>query len=183
MMIFAAFNPYRGGRQGRVRKAIMRIPKTRPVSRILVPPLKNWQPYLYRARFCPCPLGDTATTRRFFNAVLAGCGRFKFNSVPIVVSDNLTLPWDASIPGLAERSGGIDYKKFVIKLKERDVIRSPSLLVKKAQAFDLAKAQAEMKKIRRFFVYNIGENWQDGAFGKIVRTLEELTQRGVQKSN
>jgi hypothetical protein len=75
--MFSAFSSSRGKKSTvKLRNALTRIPVSDPPSLILKAPFpeNEWQDNMYRAVFCPCPHGDTPSTRRFFNAVLAGCG-------------------------------------------------------------------------------------------------------------
>jgi hypothetical protein len=110
LLFFAAFDHRRAGRQKLVRGALLELPVTSPPSIISTPPFKTaeWQANIHRATYCPCPIGDTPSTRRLFNAILAGC-------VPIIISDQLTLPWDSEVTSITPQNG-IDYSDFVIRV-------------------------------------------------------------------
>ncbi len=50
-------------------------------------------PHAFRhATFCPCPGGDTPNSKRYFDAVLAGC-------IPLILSRDFVWPYSADIPG------------------------------------------------------------------------------------
>jgi hypothetical protein len=80
LLLFAAFSLHRGWYQRKrtiqLRNAITQIPDTLPPSLVMQEPFppNEWQGHMARARFCLCPSGDTPSTRRFFSAVLSGCG-------------------------------------------------------------------------------------------------------------
>jgi hypothetical protein len=77
--MFAAFSNNRGKSPIlKLRDLISRLPITDPPSIILKAPFpeNKWQDHMAHASYCPCPHGDTPSTRRFFNAVLSGCGIF-----------------------------------------------------------------------------------------------------------
>ena len=67
------------------------------------------------AVFCPIPRGDTATTKRFFAAIAAGC-------VPIVISDHSPLPFEERLRTL--------YASAVIRIPEAVFMASSFSLVR-----------------------------------------------------
>ena len=60
--------------------------------------------------FCLVPAGDTPTSRRLFDAILAGC-------LPVVISDEIDdhLPFAETVP----------YGNFIFRVKEADWQRDP----------------------------------------------------------
>ncbi|KAJ3215903.1 hypothetical protein HK099_006148, partial [Clydaea vesicula] len=106
---------------------------------------------MYEATYCICPKGDTPSTRRFFNAVLAGC-------IPITISDFLILPFKHFL----------EYS-WIIKLKEDQFIKNSTSIIEAANKFDLVSALKKMKKVRNRYIYIDDENWEDGAWGFIIK--------------
>ena len=53
-------------------------------------------PHAFRhATFCPCPGGDTPNSKRYFDALMAGC-------IPLILSKDFVWPYSSDIPGAAE---------------------------------------------------------------------------------
>jgi hypothetical protein len=46
------------------------------------------------------------------------------------------------------------------------------VLLEKVKDFDIDSARERMREVRKLFVYDMGPNWYQGAFGMIVRQLE-----------
>lgn len=42
-----------------------------------------------------------------------------------------------------------------MQIPERDVVKDPSILVRKSRDFDVARARAQIKGVRKLFVYGI----------------------------
>lgn len=74
---------------------------------------------LQEAAFCPIPRGDSAATKRFFSAIVAGC-------VPVVISDYLPLPFDSFV----------DYGNAILRIPEKDFMQPDFSLL------DLLRAQS-----------------------------------------
>ena len=80
---------------------------------------------LIRTVFCPCPLGDSYTTKRLFTAVLSMC-------IPIIISDRIQLPFPDAIPWTDMvlqvpeddiRLGKVDIVKFAQEVPPARVLR------------------------------------------------------------
>eukprot|EP00928_Gymnodinium_smaydae_P087804 TRINITY_DN72000_c0_g1_i1.p1 TRINITY_DN72000_c0_g1~~TRINITY_DN72000_c0_g1_i1.p1 ORF type:complete len:214 (+),score=16.03 TRINITY_DN72000_c0_g1_i1:70-642(+) len=73
---------------------------------------------LKQSLFCPIPKGDSATSKRFFGAVLAGC-------IPIIISDYLAIPFDRFLDG----------GKFYIRISESEFMLPGFSLVNYTRLF------------------------------------------------
>lgn len=92
-----------------------------------------------RAKFAVVPAGDTPESLRLQQAIMLG-------AIPVIVSDFLWLPLEEHV----------DWGGFVIRLKERDVQRDPSLLQRTVQDISgdtLAEMQARMLQARLALSY------------------------------
>lgn len=99
-----------------------------------------------------------------------------------MISDGLFLPWDSRDSTGITLGGGIDYEGFVvtitctvshtIKISQADLVRNPEVIVDRVRDFDLARAGVEMDKVRKRFVYDMGRDWYQGAWGIMVKQLE-----------
>lgn len=62
---------------------------------------------LLHSVFCPCPLGDTYTTKRLFTAVQSLC-------IPILVSDGIQLPYAKK---------GVAWQNFTMRVTESEILQ------------------------------------------------------------
>lgn len=74
------------------------------------------------------------------------------------------------------KSGGIDYSDFTIRISEKDMMQSPNALISAIKDFDTEAARIKMKQVRKMFVYTMAEDWIDGAFGMIMKQLEQKVE-------
>ena len=75
--------------------------------------------------FCPCPLGDTYTSKRLFTVVQALC-------LPIIVSDGIQLPYD---------SIGLPWRNFSLQVPERAVLNGTVDIVQFARSVPPARVR------------------------------------------
>lgn len=71
---------------------------------------------LRETTFCPCPAGDTWTSKRLYTAILSVC-------IPIILSDGIQLPFDTSIP----------WSSFSLRLSQKSVAHGQIDLVEFAR--------------------------------------------------
>lgn len=65
------------------------------------------------ATFCPCPGGDTASAKRMFDAVLAGC-------IPIVLSYDFVWPLSTEIKGATRDDLKLQPSDFCLRLDAQE---------------------------------------------------------------
>lgn len=70
--------------------------------------------------FCFVPRGDTPGSSRLFDAIASGC-------IPVVVSDDIALPFDAAAPKCA--SDRVQYDRFIVRIPEDEFIADPNQAV------------------------------------------------------
>jgi hypothetical protein len=91
--------------------------------------------------FCIIPRGDTASSRRFYCAILTLC-------IPVVVSDHFDFPFqqDPLVQGL--------YQNGVIQIKEHDVVHDPSFdtleVLRKIDAQEIHRRQSALLELQPF---------------------------------
>ena len=74
--------------------------------------LYNLPVYLMNSKYCIVPLGDTSSSKRFYDAVIYG-------SIPIVISDTFIFPFDKT---------QINWDNCVIKIKQKDIEKLPEII-------------------------------------------------------
>jgi hypothetical protein len=79
--------------------------------------------------FCFVPRGDTPSSRRLFDAVLAGC-------IPVVISNKVDLPFSHKIP----------WHKIIIKVEESIWVKSPSSVVREIRNI-AAEERTNMRRL------------------------------------
>jgi hypothetical protein len=80
-------------------------------------PVQTLDPYVVQMttnEFCFVPRGDTASSRRLFDSVLAGC-------IPVVIADHINFPFEFKIP----------WESFVVRVSEATFIKNPLKAVRK----------------------------------------------------
>ena len=91
----------------------------------------SYQPhaaYLRRMRastFCLAPRGDTASSRRVYEAIAAGC-------IPVIIADDLALPF-------AKR---LRYDEFTVRFSEKFALRQPLQMLQQLRAMPNARVHA-----------------------------------------
>ena len=110
--------------------------------------LKNasYQPhsqYLERmmaSTFCLAPRGDTASSRRVYEAIATGC-------IPVIIADDLALPF-------AKR---LKYDEFSVRITERYALKEPMQMLQHLRAMPAAKVrrmQAKILEARVHFIWH-----------------------------
>ena len=69
---------------------------------------------MLRSKFCLCPRGDTAGSKRLYESIVAGC-------IPVIVSDGLELPFKRHI----------DWPSMSVRISETEALRNPVGIVDK----------------------------------------------------
>ena len=92
---------YKAGNHGSCRQLRQQLEKDfecSPTGRYLrrqrtVLPKMYHFPHAFRhATFCPCPGGDTPNSKRYFDAIMAGC-------IPLILSQDFVWPYSNDVPG------------------------------------------------------------------------------------
>ena len=107
-------------------------------------PHEEYLQNLLRSRFCFAPRGDTASAKRLYEAIAAGC-------IPIVVSDKLRLPFESQV----------DWPAFSLRYKERDVADDPRRVLRDVQAMPTARIDAMRQRllaVRHMFLWHTDPN-------------------------
>ena len=98
----------------------------------------SYQPhsqYLRRmlgSTFCLAPRGDTASSRRVYESIAAGC-------IPVIIADDLALPF-------AKR---LRYTDFAVRFTERFALTQPLEMVQRLRAMPAAKVRAMQDALLR----------------------------------
>jgi hypothetical protein len=132
-----------------VRRVLMRALSGKPgVTIEAATAMKNasYQPhsaYLRRmmaSTFCLAPRGDTASSRRVYEAIATGC-------IPVIIADKLHLPF----------SRRIDYSRFTVRLSEGEALRDPLKLLQDLRSIPNAKVRqlrAHLMEARPAFLWH-----------------------------
>ena len=100
-----------------VRARIIEVLKHEPNVSVVpanVKPGAKYSPHdeylqqMLRAKFCFAPRGDTASAKRLYESIAAGC-------IPIIISDKLRLPYHRQI----------DWRSFSLRYTEAEVASDP----------------------------------------------------------
>ena len=100
-----------------VRARIIEVLKHEPNVSVVpanVKPGAKYSPHdeylqqMLRAKFCFAPRGDTASAKRLYESIAAGC-------IPIIISDKLRLPYHRQI----------DWRSFSLRYTEAEVAADP----------------------------------------------------------
>lgn len=88
----------------------------------------SYRSVMLSSTFCFHIKGDTPTSRRFFDAIAAGC-------IPVIISDgmrqNTPFPWR------------LDYEGFTVSVPEREWLRSPTDVVKRLHRLERSPGDIE----------------------------------------
>ena len=74
--------------------------------------LYNMPRYFSKSKYCIIPRGDSASSKRFYDAVMYGC-------IPIIISDSFHLPFDET---------QIFWEKCTIKIKNKNIEELPKII-------------------------------------------------------
>jgi len=107
----------------------------------------SYQPhrlYLQRmltSRFCLAPRGDSASSRRIYEAIAAGC-------IPVIIADRLQLPF-------ARR---LKWPSFSVRISEAEALADPLAIVRTVRAIAperVAAMRAELLRARPSFLFHL----------------------------
>jgi hypothetical protein len=110
---------------------------------------------LQRSIFCLVVRGDTSSSRRLYEAIVAGC-------LPVIVSEGIELPFEKHI----------DYSKFAFTPSEMEVVMNAAGFVKTMRAVtqeEIERRQQAMAAVAHHFVF--GETDGKGAEELILTNL------------
>jgi hypothetical protein len=110
---------------------------------------------LQRSVFCFIVRGDTSSSRRLFESIVAGC-------LPVIVSEGIELPFTKHV----------DYSKFSFMPSEMDVVMNPKGFVETMRAItdaEIKRRQQAMAAIAHHFIFGTGEG--NGAEASILADL------------
>lgn len=98
-------------------------------------------PYYYKhSNFCISTIGDTPTSKRFYDATYFGC-------IPLIISDDITLPFSGTY---------LDFTKFSIKIPQNS-INNLSKIIENISEQTIISKRNELKKAAKSFRFRIGE--------------------------
>ena len=80
---------------------------------------------MVRSRFCLAPRGDTASSKRTYEAIAAGC-------IPVIITDGLSLPFDRRLV----------WSRFSLRFTEAEALADPLGLLAKLRAMPPDKVAA-----------------------------------------
>jgi hypothetical protein len=119
-----------------VRQKIYELYARDPVFFIQEGSSQDYVKELERSVFCLCPTGYATWSRRLFDSVMMGC-------IPVIIADNIELPFEKFL----------DYRKFSVKVLEKDVPNLKKILTSIPPATIRSK-QDEMLKVWKAFAWN-----------------------------
>ena len=76
------------------------------------------------------PRGDTASSRRVYESIAAGC-------IPIIIADKLQLPFTSRLR----------YDDFTLRVSEADALARPLRLLKKLRSMPLQRVREMQRKL------------------------------------
>jgi len=95
---------------------------------------------MLRAKFCFAPRGDTASAKRLYESIAAGC-------IPIIISDKLRLPFQRQM----------SWSSMSLRYTEREVSADPKRVLRDVQAMPPARVD-EMRRnlmaVRHMFLWH-----------------------------
>ena len=97
-----------------------------------------------RAKFCLVPRGKTPTSRRFFEAVLAGC-------VPVLLSDDAAIPFESVV----------DVDAFAVRICEAGASHAPAILAGMIASGEYGRRWRALQRARPLFSFSSGARVPD----------------------
>jgi hypothetical protein len=98
---------------------------------------------LMRSRFCFAPRGDTASAKRLYEAIAAGC-------IPVIISDKLQLPFQRQM----------SWESMSLRYSEQAVAKDPRIVLRDVKAMSparLAAMQKNLLAVRHMFLWHLDE--------------------------
>jgi len=110
--------------------------------------------------FCLVPRGDTPSSRRLFDGIVAGC-------VPVIVADEISLPFESFI----------DWNQFSIRIPEERA-KDVNAIVGGLPVKTVRALHDNLRKARTEFIYGIGsplkkDRVRGHAVANVLRALKE----------
>ena len=132
------------------------------VSKIKKRIVRGYETHILRAEFCFVPRGDTPTSRRLFDAMLAGC-------LPVIIADSIdvSLPFSSNIP----------YNDFAFRIPEQDWVQNPKAVLqqlKQVSAGEVEQRRASMANYAPFVDWLNGTNVLAMILDEIVNGRQHL---------
>lgn len=118
--------------------------------------LREYRSYLGNASFCLVLRGDNEATRKFTEAILAGC-------IPVLIADMPAWPFDRRL----------DYRRFSYEFDVHAATRDPESIVRalmRAPASEVAAKRRALWRVRRHFFYH-ADSARSGAVRQLIRDL------------
>ena len=143
----------------RVRRALVQLESEKGVMIKWAYPSRNHTTPLYaeimmHAKWCFCPRGDTSSSRRLFDAMIAGC-------LPVIISDNIDLPFPDVVP----------YAEIAITVSEDEWSRDPRLTLRRLREISKKEISSRQNTMERYVQML---DWRDGTemLSQIVLALK-----------
>ncbi|PAN04420.1 hypothetical protein PAHAL_1G065600 [Panicum hallii] len=95
-----------------------------------------YQKQFYRTKFCICPGGSQVNSARISDSIHYGC-------VPVILSDYYDLPFNDAL----------DWRKFAVVLRERDVYQLKSILKSISQE-EFVSLHKSLVQVQKHFVWH-----------------------------
>ena len=115
--------------------------------------LYNLPLYYMNSRYVVVPVGDSSSSKRFYDAVIYG-------AIPIVVSDTFELPFDKT---------QVNWDNCVIKIKQKDVDQLPDI-INNISEYEYQRMYSYIQKARDYIIFDNGVRSSNGV-GSILWEL------------
>jgi hypothetical protein len=136
-----------------IRQALQKLYRDDPLFAIHEGASDNYPEEIRRSTFCICPRGFAAWSQRLYDSIMLGC-------IPVVISDQIELPFEDVI----------DYRKFIVKVDDRDIYRLREILTGIPQHVIEAK-QRYLRRVWKIFSYQRPVSEEGDAFDTILSML------------
>lgn len=121
-------------------------------------PHEEYLQRMIRSVFCLAPRGDTASSRRVYEAIAAGC-------IPVIIADKLALPFQKRLR----------YEDFTLRVGEQEALARPMRLLKRLRAMapeQIRRMQAKLQQVRPAFLWHTDPS-RPSAVDQILQDLCE----------
>ena len=143
----------------RVRRALVQLKSEQDVMIKWAYPSNNRSTPLYaeimmHAKWCFVPRGDTPSSRRLFDAMIAGC-------LPVIISDKIDLPFPDVVP----------YAEIAITVSEDEWSRDPRLTLRRLRKISEKEISSRQNNMDRYVQML---DWRNGTemLSQIVSALK-----------
>ena len=113
---------------------------------------------MLRSTFCLAPRGDTASSRRVYESIAAGC-------IPVIIADDLALPFATRLR----------YEDFTLRFKEREALAKPLAVLQQLRSLPpqrIRRMQRALLKARPSFLWHTDPS-RESAVDQILRDMCE----------